>query len=797
MSGRRTKSLRKRVALGALAAYSAFGLEVRDAQAQASAAKEKAPPPSNAELVVRRFAIPAGPLGSALRDFESASGLIVRRMLPVEVLDVLQTAGASGMLTNEQALTQMLEGTGVQFRLDGRRSVVVSMQVMSDTIDVRAAAPSISSPKFTQPLLETPRTVSVISEEIMRAQRATTLRDVLRNTPGITFQAGEGGGGLPGDTFSLRGFSSGNDISVDGVREVGAYSRDAFNLEQVEVLKGPAGAAAGRGATGGSINLVSKTAKLDELAHASLAAGNAGYSRVTIDTNLPLRVWPDSAFRLNAMWNESKVAGRGVVENSGWGLAPAFALGIGRTTRLDVSYQHLRQDNVPDYGLPYAALGATPEVDQSNFYGLADYDYEEIRSDVATVSVDRHFASAWTLRNISRWADNHRDSAITSPRPPNRQLQQRLMDHGQLANQTSLSGGFVSGAIHHDVVAGLELGRESTFSRRQAQTTNQPLVDITSPNPGQLPFGPMPANNGNPEDTRLGLLGLYAFDTLQLGARWEATAGLRYDAVATDFMLTNVATGAVTELERDDRVLSWSAGVVFKPIAKASVYASAGTSFNPSVEAGATGAGLSDVPTAANNVNLEPEKARNFEVGGKWELGDGRAIVTGAVFRTEKTNARTRNATTDAFVLAGEQRVDGVEVGVNGRLADGWNVLAGYAFLDSEFVASANPAEEGAQLAFVPEHSFNVWTDVRLPRRFAAGAGAQYMDAVFRNAANTAQVPSYWLMTAMASWDATPHLTLRFNVNNLTDAAYVDRVGGGHYIPGPGRSFVVSAEVDF
>ena len=244
-------------------------------------------------------------------------------------------------------------------------------------------------------------------------------------------------------------------------------------------------------------------------------------------------------------------------------------------------------------------------------------------------------------------------------------------------------------------------------------------------------------------------------------------------------------------------MLSWNSGIVFKPRTNTSVYASYATSFNPSVEASAGGAALSESPTSANNVNLAPEKSRNLEFGAKWESGGGRAIATAALFRTEKTNALTRGATTEPFVLDGEQRVDGLELSFTGNLTDRWSVLTSYAHLDSEFVASANPLEQGTALAFVPESSFNVWTEARLVRGFSVGAGAQYMDSIFRNATNTAEVPSYWLVNAMAAYDVSRSLTLRLNVNNLADELYVDRVGGGHYIPGPGRSVSVNAEFGF
>jgi catecholate siderophore receptor len=562
------------------------------------------------------------------------------------------------------------------------------------------------------------------------------------------------------------------------------------------VVKGPSSAVAGRGSTGGSINLVTKTPKQESFTHVSGAAGTDGYSRSTIDANLPMTAIADSAFRINAMFGASDVAGRDVVHNSSWGVAPSLAFGIGKPTRFTLSYQHVDQDNIPDYGLPWAAFGASPSVDQSNFYGLEDYDYEDIESNLATATFERDLRSGWVLRNISRWGANDRDSAITSPRPPNRQLQRRTMEMTQLTNQTSLNGSFTSGGVRHDLALGLELGREGTQSQNQSQTANQPQTDINDPDPSQDPFGPMPANLGNPSETNLDLAGIYAFDTVQLSPKWELTGGARFDSVDVDYTLLDRATGLVTELARQDEMLSWSAGAVYKPRKNASLYASFGTSFNASVDAGAVGAALSDVPTAANNINLEPEKTENLEIGGKWEIDNGRTIVTGALFRTTKTNARTRSATTEPFVLDGEQQVDGVEIGVNGHLTERWTVLAGYSHLKSEFVRSSNPAEEGAQLAFTPENTVNVWTDYRL-NALSFGGGVQYMDSVFRNAANTAEVPSYWLAGAMAAYDVTNSLTLRLNANNLTNEHYVDRIGGGHYIPGPGRSLMLTAELGF
>jgi catecholate siderophore receptor len=203
------------------------------------------------------------------------------------------------------------------------------------------------------------------------------------------------------------------------------------------------------------------------------------------------------------------------------------------------------------------------------------------------------------------------------------------------------------------------------------------------------------------------------------------------------------------------------------------------------------------VPTAANNINLEPERSRSFEIGTKWDLPSNRLGVNAAVFRTEKTNARTRNATNEPFVLDGTQRVTGLEFGVAGSITPAWTVLANIAWMDSDIVASRNPAEQGQDFALTPEKSATVWTTYTLPIALMLGGGVQYQDAVFRNTINTLSVPSYWLLNATAAYPINENLTLRVNGDNLADQEYVDRVGGGHYIPGPRRTIKLSFDVTF
>ena len=758
-----------------------------------------------------QFEIPPGPLAVALRLFEQATGLVVR--VAPELVRDLTSPGARGMLTADHALRQLLADSQLVHRVIGSGAVVVEVRQVSEDVQVTAnALPVVTSPKFTAPLLDTPQTITVVSKAVIEAQGATTLRDVLRNVPGITMQAGEGGGGLPGDTLTMRGFSATNDIFLDGVRDVGPYTRDAFNLEQVEVIKGPSSAFGGRGSTGGAINLATKSAGLQSIRQGTVGVGSSGYQRTTADLNAPVKaLGAGGALRLNAMWQDTGVAGRDVVNNRSWGLAPSLGLGLDGRTRFALSSQHISQDNVPDYGLPWGtstdpatgevfptgAFDASPSVDQTNFYGLEGYDYEDIRSDIGTARIDHDVRPGLTLRNVTRYGETSRDSAITAPRPPNRQLQRRRMDNEAFFNQTNLGAGLTTGSLRHDLSMGLEAGREVTATENSAQATNQPQTTLRSPNPLDRPLDAMPALNGNPSRSVTQTVGVYLFDTVDLSSALQVTAGLRWDRSEVDFRQTTRATGDVTELGRTDSMVSWRGGIVYKPRANGSIYAGYGTSFNPASDAGNVGTALSGSDTAVNSVNLEPEKTRNVEVGTKWAVFGDRLALSGAFFNTEKTNARTRNLASEAFVLAGRQRVQGVEIGASGRLAGSWIAFASYAFLDSEIVESANPVEGGRDLALTPEITGSLWVSGNILPRLNVGGGVQYMDAVFRNTTTDLRVPSYWLTNATVAYEVNSHLTLRVNATNLGDTQYVDRVGGGHYVPGPRRAVQITTTFGF
>jgi catecholate siderophore receptor len=784
-----------------LFATSAFLMSTAMTGRPALAAQQPAASVRSADVVT--LEIGAGQLDAALRSFAAATGLTIDLQIPADTASMMHSPGVSGSVSIDAAMTRLLEGTSLAFRRTGN-VITVEVQRLSEAVEVRGQVAALSTPKLTEPLRDIPQTITVISREVMQEQGATTLRDVLRNVAGITFQAGEGG--VPaGDQLSIRGFSARTDMFVDGVRDFGGYTRDSFNLEQVEVAKGPTSSIAGRGATGGAINQVSKAPAVTPIADATIGAGSASYQRTTLDVNQPLpdSPIPGTSFRINAMWNDTDVPNRDRVSASRWGIAPSIGLGTGTSTRANISYFKLKQDNLPEYGLPWVPANTNPElaeyangappVDQSNFYGLVDRDYEKTDTDLVTLDVARDVSPSTVVRNLTRWGRNVRDSVITAPRfvavntstAINRQLQSRDMTDEILANQTNLTSRFNTGGIRHAVTAGLEFSTESSVNFARTGPT-APTADLYHPNPLDPYPGPI-VRSGASTDGAADSTAAYAFDTVEIGNHLELTGGLRWDRFAVDY--TSVAVGGVaTAFDRVDTMTSGRAGVIVKPRPEGSIYAGFGTAFNPSAE------GLS---LTAANVALEPEKTRNFEVGTKWDLLRQQLSLTGAIFRTEKTNARTPgvNPGDPPTVLAGRQRVDGFEVGVSGRLRRWWSAIVNYAHMNSTIEQSNTVAELDQNLALTPENTLALWTTFDLPGRVSLGGGAQFMDSVFRNATNTTSVPSYWLLNATAAYDVNSHLSLRLNGNNLGNETYVDRIGGGHYIPGPGRQVFVTATI--
>ena len=661
--------------------------------------------------------------------------------------------------------------------------------------------------RFTRSLLDTAQTVNVIPQSLIEERAATTLRDVLRNVSGISMQAGEGGTPA-GDQLSIRGYSARTDIFVDNVRDFGGYTRDPFNLEQVEVVKGPSSDYSGRGSTGGSINLVSKSPGLEDSVVSNLALGSDAFTRLSLDVNHNVEALDDAAVRLNLLYHEQDVPGRDQVHNQRFGVAPSIALGQNSDTSVILSLFHLQQDNVPDYGIPWVPASnvplaeyadQAPPVDFSNWYGLKHRDFEELRTTMATVEVNHRLSDSLQLQNITRWGLTDRDSMITAPRFVSndstdiRRSDEKYRDQedGIISNQSNLSLSLNEGDNwEHRIVLGAEFSLEG--EKRYTQELlgeDSPATDLYFPTPDD-PYLENYQRTGTASTADSKSLALYLADSLAINEHWQLNGGLRWDR----FDLEYTPDGSPL-LERTDTMFSYRAGLSYKPVSRGTIYLGYGTSFNPTAEA----LSISTSSRQPGIEDLDPEENRTLELGTKWELAGRNLLFSAAVFRTEKTNARTQDPTdpNDLLVLQGEQLVQGFELSLAGRLSQDLNLFAGYTWLDTEITDSLDTEEIGKELSNSPRNSFNLWGSYNFNDRLQLGLGAQYVDDRFNNEANLRVAPAYWVYEVSASYVVNDQLALRFNVQNLTDEHYIDYVGGGHFIPGAGRMALLSSTFSF
>lgn len=690
-------------------------------------------------------------------------------------------------------------------------------------------------PQFVAPLVDTPRAVTVIPQQIIEQTGATSLQDILRTSPGITFGAGEGGQPLADRPF-IRGQASGNNIFVDGIRDTGGQQREVFNLEQVEVIKGPDSVYSGRGSGGGSINLSSKAPRLTDFVHGSVGAGTDAYLRGALDANW--QVGPTSAMRLNLMASQGDVPGRDSVDFDKWGVGASVAVGLGTPTTLTASYYHLDSDQTPDYGIPlYTKLGgasaARPDasgvldVPYDSFYGLKARDYLNNTVDSLTLEVEHRFSDNLALRNVTRYSQTLNDYVVTNPGDGGaaeqidgvwwmkRGLKSRWNPAETLANVTDLHGSFLTGTIRHDFDVGLELSREKNRNASYNVTTLSgtacpaPLTGfdcapVYAPNPNDPWTGTITRGTETVSDTDS--LGVYAFDSLSFGERWKLNLGLRYDRY--DVAGTELPRGAVTPIAReaDWDFVNYQAGLVYKPTSNSSLYASYATSSTPPTisagdQNGATGTGPGDLSTTV----LDPEQTQSFEVGAKANLFNDRLAVSGALFRLTRKDAAIEVAP-GLFEQAGEAEVKGLELGVSGNVTDKWQVFGGYTWMDSELVRGAySNINVGDPLANTPEHSASLFTTYRLLPRLSLGGGVYYVSRSWGGnqggaggGANRIYAPDYTRVDLFASYDINERASLQLNVQNAGDEAYIIRTNGVHHADvAPARQAILTLNVRY
>lgn len=680
--------------------------------------------------------------------------------------------------------------------------------------------------KFVAPLLDTPKSVSVISKKLIEDTQVTTLADALRTVPGITLGAGEGGN-PNGDRPFIRGYNSESSMYVDGVRNSTSQNREMFAVEQVEVIKGSASSLGGAGSVGGSVNMISKVAKKGDFLEGSVAGGTDNYQRITLDGNKDFG--NGIAARVAVMGHHNEKTGQdNGAEYKRAGIAPSITFGLDTATRATLSYYYLKSDDTPDSGVPYnydaskkATVGKPVDVKQGIYYGLLDRDFQKQENQIGTIKLEHDLNDNLTITNTAVYNKSTNDYLWTQPDDSKgnvlndkvwRRINSRITDTDIFTDQLALTGKFNTGAIKHKFNVGAEYSDQK--SDKGSYTTTYPgytgtttggfnsdckindawCTSLTNPNSKEEWLGSAVANR-NTTTTTTKVTSVYLLDNIEFNPQWLLDLGVRWDKFDTE-QVTN-ATGA--KLENNKDFFTYQAGLTYKPMKNGSIYASYATSANP---VGVDGGDGSEAIGQAY-MDLKPEEARTYELGTKWDFLDERLNLTAAVFRTEKQNTRIQ-LDAGTYTNGGESKVDGIELTATGKITDKWDITAGYSYLDSEMTNPGpsctragvctfpNPAK-GKQLPNVPKNSATLWTTYQVLPQLTVGAGALAMDKVYGDAANTKFVPGYVRYDAMTRYNVNKNVDLQLNLNNLSDKRYFTKAYASHYATeAEGRNAVLS-----
>lgn len=691
--------------------------------------------------------------------------------------------------------------------------------------------------KGTQELRDVPQSVTVVTERLIDDRNLDTLKEALKNTGGISFQAAEGGE----EDIRLRGFSlqSTGDIFIDGMRDPAFYERDSFNWDRLELLRGSASMLFGRGSTGGAANQVTKQPRLLSTNEVAVTLGSGEYARATADLNV--KTGDDAALRINAMATKADNWGNEIDKR---GVAPTYRWGIGTTDEFSAGLYYLDNDNGVNYGLPWLAPGAKGgdwlwPTSPKNTYALAS-DYAQTGTRQANLSHVHRFADRSELRTAVRashyWRDQRAsavrfagaeqqpdgqavtadtfgpDTVLTRSNGSGVQLKNMEMDTVYL--QSDYNGRHQWGGFEHSVQAGVDLSDEQFDNYGAAidsPTLDKPTTTVGSPADGAW-IDESARKLSRTRTFEAKAVGLYAQDLVRVAPSWKLLAGLRWDRLEGDYKAITAQgqpttgnppqpnpcyTPAGTSYSRSDSLWSKRFGVLYQPTPFASYHAVYGTSFNTAGDTYQYDAGTSQV---------DPESSRNIELGARLESQDGRFTTRVAVFHSTKYNERNRDSeTVNAcnYVLSGERHAAGFEFDVAGRLTPAWEVYASYAWIPEAEVdkssGAAGTEAVGSRPGLTPRHSGSLWTTYQVSQKIRVGAGinGRSRDKPVGLAADSGVSAPKWVTADLMAEYATDELSYKLNITNVTDKHYADQLYRGHYIAGKPRTIQFTTAVKF
>ncbi len=699
----------------------------------------------------------------------------------------------------------------------------------------------LSSQKFSEPLLNTPKTVTVLTKELLEDKNATTLKDAARTTAGVTLGSGEGGNAF-GDRFFIRGFDARNDVFIDGVRDPGVSIRENFFTEQVEILRGPGSSFAGRGTTGGAINIVTKQAGDQNFKKIESTFGTDNTKRVTFDVNQVIN--PTLSVRAGGLVQGANVAGRDTVTDNRWGGFAAVKWAPTEQMTFTANYIHTDLSGIPDFGVPYyrpstatTAGGPTPTAlgtDRNIFYGFASRDFFKAQQDIGTINGEYKVNDAVTVTNkfrLERSTLNYigttpESPVITNPNPllwtATLNPQSRYQTTDVIANQTDVKVKFDTGPIKNTAIAGVELSRErisidsytgytsESFGSSLTAAGGVPGAYIFAPQFGSLGFG-APMLTGNPTFVTVNTKSAYLIDTANYNDFIILNGGIRYDDYSVG------ATNQQGSNAVENGLFNYNAGIVIKPLPIASVYAAYATSADPvGSEIDATGAAYGGLPASVPGNPTQvfgPQTNQAVEVGTKWELFDRHLLASAALFQTNTENARqtvTVGAVKNVTVAGAAYYVQGIDLEVAGKITDEWSVAGGLVLMKSKVTTALAPSADpalyptavGLPLANIAHQSFNVLTKYKITPMWEVGAQATYVSQIFGGtlpADAGTSIPAHWRFDSFVEAHFNKTWTAKIAVNNIFNTLYYDalyRSAAPFVLEAPGRSasLVISAK---
>jgi iron complex outermembrane recepter protein len=680
-----------------------------------------------------------------------------------QVLMLSITAGSTTASTEEEAI--QIVATGEQD--EGYNPSRASTATRTDT-----------------PLRDVPASIQVIPQQVIDDQQIIELRDALENVGGITLDGDYGGTGA--GSFIIRGFTQ-DTIFRDGFRVSNFYSvPEIANVEQIEVLRGPASVLFGQVQPGGVVNIITKQPLSFPSYSIDFTAGQFSLYRPSIDLSGPLTEDGNLLYRLNAVY-ENSGSFRDEVSTERVFVAPVLQWNLGDRTSLTFDFEYLYDDPVFDRGITALSDGSLV-LPMNRFLGypqLDDFTTEAFRGGYR---FEHEFSDNLRLRNAlainsvrQGGARSDLNGGLIDDRFIPRELRDDISIDENYGFQTQLIGEFNTGSIAHEVLFGVDLDRITQYYNSEA--ADLPPIDIFNPNynievPAQLAprYGQVVRNS---------LVGVYLQDQVRLLDNLHLLVGGRLDFTEQDQVVILDATSS----SQSDSAFSPRVGLVYQPIEPISLYASFSQSFFPVIGRSATGS------------TFDPERGTQYEVGIKADITEQLSAILSAYHLTRRNVLTTDPDNPDFSIQVGEQRSQGVELSLTGEILPGWNVIASYAYTDAE-VTEDNDLPIGSPLANVAEHTASLWTTYEIQtgefRGLGFGLGLFFVGDRPGYAAFDPpgfELPSY-LRTDAAIYYRRDNWQAQINVNNLFDVEYY-RTHQGFEIVYPGAPLNVTASISY